>query len=62
MTTTTTTTTIFATRKPTIIERISGYFQRRKYMRQFAKAEAERAKFHEQMIAERRAIVLTFND
>lgn len=55
--TTTTNTTIFTTRKPTIIERIAGYFQRRKFEREFAKAKAERAKLHEQIIAERRTIL-----
>jgi hypothetical protein len=55
--TTTTNTAVFATRKPTIIERIAGYFQRRKFERQFAKAKAERAKLHEDIIAERRIIL-----
>lgn len=55
--TTTTNTAVFTTRKPTIIERIAGYFQRRKFERQFAKAKAERAKLHEDIIAERRTIL-----
>lgn len=54
---TTTSTTIFTTRKPNIIERIAGYFQRRKFEREFAKAKAERAKLHEDIIAERRTIL-----
>lgn len=55
--TTTTNTAVFTTRKPNIIERIAGYFQRRKFERQFAKAKAERAKLHEDIIAERRTIL-----
>ena len=58
----TTTTTIFATRKPTIIERIHGYFQARKFNKQFARDKSERAKLHKQMIAERQSVVLTPNN
>lgn len=60
--TTTTNTAVFTTRKPTIIECIAGYFQRRKFEREFAKAKAERAKLHEQIIAERQSVVLTQNN
>lgn len=49
----------FETRKPTIVERIVGYFKIRHFNRQFAKAKAERAKLHEQMIATR---VITLNN
>lgn len=55
--TTTTNTAVFTTRKPNIIERIAGYFQRRKFEREFAKAKAERTKLHEDIIAERRTIL-----
>jgi hypothetical protein len=48
----------FETRKPTIVERIVGYFKIRYFNRTFAKAKAERAKLHEQMIAAR---VITLN-
>lgn len=53
---TTTNPIIFTTRKPSIIERIIGYFQRRKFERQYAKAKAERAKLHEEIISERRTL------
>lgn len=49
----------FETRKPTIVERIVGYFKIRHFNRQFAKAKAERAEIHEQMIATR---VITLNN
>ena len=52
-------TKIFETRKPTIVERIVGYFKIRHFNRQFTKAKAERAKLHEQMIAAR---VITLNN
>lgn len=53
---TTTNTIIFTTRKPNIIERIIGYFQLRKFEREFSKAKAVRAKLHEEIIAERRTL------
>lgn len=52
--TTTTNTAVFTTRKPTIIDRIIGYFQLRKFEREFAKSKAERVKIHEEIIAEKK--------
>lgn len=51
---TTTNTAVFTTRKPNIIERIIGYFQRRRFEREFAQAKEGRAKLHKEIIAERR--------
>lgn len=48
--------TQFTTRKPNIIDRIKGYFQRRKYMRQWKREEAERYAVMEELRVERRAL------
>lgn len=48
--------TKFTTRKPNIIDRIKGYFQRRKYMRQWKREEAERYAVMEELRVERRAL------
>ena len=48
--------TKFTTRKPTIIDRIKGYFQRRKYMRRWKREQAERYAAYAELRAERRAL------
>lgn len=48
--------TKFTTRKPTIIDRIKGYFQRRKYMRRWKREQAERYAVMEELRVERRAL------
>lgn len=45
---------VFATRKPSIVDRIRGYFQRRAYMRKWKREEAERYAVMSQYMAERR--------
>lgn len=55
-------TTVFTTRPATDAEIEAGKKFQAEYMRNFERQKAERAKLHEEMIAERRAIVLTFND
>ena len=53
---------VFSTRPATDAEIKAGKEFQAEYMRNFERQKAERAKLHEEMIAERRAIVLTFND
>lgn len=47
---------VFATKKPSIVDRIRGYFQRRAYMRKWKREEAERYAVMSQYMAERRAL------
>lgn len=53
---------IFSTRPATDAEIQAGKEFQAEYMRNFECQKAARAKLHEEMIAERRAIVLIFND
>ena len=46
---------VFTTRKPNIVDRIRGYFQRKRYMRKFAKEQAKRYAVWLDLKAERRA-------
>lgn len=46
----------FTTRKPNIIDRIKGYFQRRKYMRRWEREQAERYAVMAELRVERRAL------
>ena len=47
---------VFTTRKPNIVDRIRGYFQRQRYMRKFRKESAIRCAEYSAMMAERRVL------
>lgn len=51
-------TTTFRTTKVTIIDRITGYFKMRRYMRNFRKAKAERTQALTELRNERKPITI----
>lgn len=53
---------VFSTRPATDAEIKAGKEFQRDYLEKFNAQKEERAKLHNEIIAERRAIVLTFND